>query len=153
VQFSLGTILLLIAAASIPLAWMGRQVRHSEEELAMRRLAIQELTGIQARATGWSHEGGASHIVFEGTHFDGEALDQLRQTLARNPNVTDIAMYDTTASEGALAALQDLSRLEELQIQRSAVTADRLTSMAEMPTLRRLYANGIWIKLESRQRR
>jgi hypothetical protein len=149
-QFSLATLLVLIAGFSVLLAWIGRQVRNSEKELAERRQTVQELAKISGRATGWSDETGASRIVFEGTHFDAPALEQLKQTLARNPNINGVSLFDTVGTNGALAALAKSDRLEELQMQRADVTDDGLTPIAEMPNVRRLYAKDKWIKLEGR---
>jgi hypothetical protein len=87
-QFSLATLLLLLAGTSVILAWMGRHVRNYEKEVAERRQAIQELIIIRGRATGWSYQTGASHFVFEGTRFDAPPLEQLQQTLTRNPNIS-----------------------------------------------------------------
>jgi hypothetical protein len=60
-------------------------------------------------------------------------------------------MYDTVATDGALTVLKRLKNLEELQLQRSDVTDDGLTEIEDVPSLRRLYANGKWAKLENRQ--
>ena len=150
-QFSLATLLLLIAASSVPLAWVGTQLRSSEKEVAQRAQTLQELAKIRGRVTGWSSNSGATHIVFEGTHFDEGAIEQLEQTLVRNPNITDVYMYDTVATSGALAVLKRLNHLEEIQLERSDVTDDGLTDVGQVPSLCRLYAKGKWIKLENRQ--
>lgn len=137
-QFSLAALLLAITAVSLPLAWIGYELRSSEREQRQRHRTLKELAKLHGTATAWSPNGGAMHLFFRGSHFGEGEAETLRRVLGKNPNVTQVALFDTTGTNAALAVLQRADGLEEVQICGSDMDEAGIDRLARILTLRRL---------------
>lgn len=168
-QFTLKTLLLMVAMVAIPLAWLGpklNQARQQRESLtAARSVGARTLyeQEVQWREGRYEDTGPATtephgpewlrrilgrdffdpvvHIIFQ----DGRTSDNDLELLKGLPETRSLSLTRTSVTDKGMALLSRLTGLEELFLDGTGITDAGLLQLSGLQHLKSLYLGGTGI--------
>jgi hypothetical protein len=139
-QFSIRSVLVLVAAVAIPCSWLAVEMKQAREQ----REAVGEIERLEGWV-GYDYEFDASDDLVIGAEPRGPAW--LRHLLGKDffANVVNVDLNFTQVTDDGLKRVEELSQLQVLQLMVTEVTDTGLEHLKGLTQLRVLYLDGNYI--------